>query len=167
VMSQDPNAGAKVPVDTKVRIVVSTGPKQVNVKVPDVVGQTSSAAIQELAAVNLTATPVDTFSPTVPTGKVVAQAPEAGTSVAPATPVALLVSLGPDPSATTDVKVPDLVGSSLDDATTALTDAELKVTSLKADGSGKPADEVLYQAPAARESVPTGSEVVLIISSGN
>jgi beta-lactam-binding protein with PASTA domain len=167
VISQDPSAGAKVTVDTKVRIVVSTGPKQVNVKVPDVVGQTSSAAIQQLATVNLTATPVDTYSPTVPTGKVVAQAPAAGTSVASGTPVALLVSLGPDPSATTTVKVPDVVGSSLDAASKTLTDAGFEVTSLKADGSGKPADEVLYQAPAADESVPTGSEVVLIVSSGN
>ena len=158
VISQDPGAGTKVPVDTKVAIVVSTGAKQVKVKVPDVVGQTSSAAIQRPGGGRPDGDAGRHLQPDRSGRRVVAQAPAAGTSVAPETPVALLVSLGPDPSsAPTTVEVPDVVGSSLEDATKTLTDAGLEVTSLKAGGSGKPADEVLYQAPAADESVPTGA----------
>ena len=76
VISQDPSAGAKVPVDTKVRIVVSTGPKQV--KVPYVVTWSADDAKDELEdagfAVAITTTPVANSQ----VGDVITQNPPGG-----------------------------------------------------------------------------------------
>ncbi len=167
VVSQSPKAGQQVPPGTTVGVVVSTGPAATTVDVPDVVGATVASATQKLGAAGLGATPFEDFSDTVAAGTVISQAPAAGTAVATGTAVAMLVSRGPAASPAPDVKLPDVVGETLKDATSTLEAAGLTVSSLKIDGSGKPADEVLYQTPDAGATVATGSQVVLIISSGS
>ncbi len=167
VISQSPKAGQMVPADTEVGIVVSSGAEQTNVNVPNVVGLSKSDATSELSDAGLKVKSVDTYSDSVPSGEVIGQAPPSGASVAPGTVVALLVSAGPPPAANPAVNVPDVVGMSLADAKTELANAGLKATSYTSDGSGKPADEVLYQTPAGGESAPQDSQVVLVVSSGN
>lgn len=167
VVSQSPKAGQQVPVDTQVGIVVSSGQEQKNVSVPSLVGLTEAAANQKLGEVGLTGESIDTHSATVPVGQVISQAPPAGASVAPGTQIAVLVSEGPDVSEGETIEVPNVVGKTLANATAILQDVGLKVTSLKSDGSGKPANEVLYQTPAAGDSAPLGSQVVVIVSSGS
>ena len=164
VVSQSPKAGQQVPVDTEVGIVVSTG--QGNVSVPNVAGLPVAEAEQELKDIGLTPEPVDAYDATVPADMVISQSPPSGASVAPGTPIVLLVSQGPAPAGAETVEVPNVVGKALSDATTALTGAGLKVVSFAMDGSGKPADQVLYQTPAAGESAPRDSQVALVVSSG-
>ena len=164
VVSQSPKAGQQVPVDTEVGIVVSTGPAQVSV--PDVTGVDVATAISNLDKVGLLAKPIDTYSPTIPVGQVTSQAPPAGTLVAPGTTIEMLVCAGPPPAGVETVKVPNVVGKTLSDATAAITDAGLKAISVEMDGSGEPAGQVVYQTPAAGESVPRLSQVALLVSSG-
>ncbi len=164
VVSQSPKAGQQVPLDTEVGIVVSTGPAEVSV--PDVKGVDVGTAIQNLDKVGLVAKPVNTYSSTIPVGQVVSQAPPAGTLVAPGSTIQLLVCAGPAPAGVETVNVPNVVGKTLADATAAITDAGLKALSVEMDGSGEPAGQVLYQTPAAGESVPRLSQVALLVSSG-
>jgi serine/threonine-protein kinase len=167
VVSQSPKAGQQVPAGTQVGITVSTGAAATTVDVPNVVGLPLTTATQKLGTAGLGATPFEDYSDTVAAGNVISQAPGAGTSVATGTPIAMIVSRGPAPTQTPEVKVPDVVGNTLADATTALEAAGLAVSGVKTDGSGKPADEVLYQTPGAGQTVPKGSQVVLVVSSGS
>jgi len=164
VMSQSPKAGQQVPPDTEVGIVVSNGPK--NVSVPDVSGMTKTEAEQEIGDAGLVAKSVEGYSTSVPADQVISQTPPSGASVAPGTQVALLISKGPEPAGTEMVKVPSVVGEALSDAKSTLTSAGFKVVSYEMDGSGKPADQVLYQNPAAGLDVAKGSEIALLVSSG-
>ena len=97
VISQDPTAGARVPVNTAVDLVVSVGPEPVTV--PDVVGLFQGDAEAALLAVELTVgTITQVSSPTVPFGEVISQTPAAGTSALTGSAVDLDVSIATLPS---------------------------------------------------------------------
>ncbi len=97
VIRQDPAAGAPVAPGTSVNLVVSSGPPTAPpVIVPDVVGQSQGAASTALQNAGLTVGTVTLqTSATVPAGDVIRQDPAAGASVAPGTPVNLVVSSRP------------------------------------------------------------------------
>lgn len=100
VISQLPVAGTGVAAGTPVALVVSLGPEPVLIPVPAVVGSTQAAAQAAITAAGLVVGNVTTaYSPAVPAGRVISQLPAAGTAVAGGTPVALVVSLGPEPVA--------------------------------------------------------------------
>jgi hypothetical protein len=100
VISQLPAAGTEVAAGTPVALVVSLGPEPVLIPVPNVVGITQAAAEAAITAAGLVVGNVTTaFDPVVPAGSVISQLPAAGTEVAAGTPVALVVSLGPEPVA--------------------------------------------------------------------
>ena len=90
------------------------------------------------------------------------RAPEAKTRVDEGTKVNLVVSSGPAQSV-----VPVLVGRSLDDATTALTNAGLSVGTVTRKDSDQDANQVLGSDPAEGKQVPTSSKVNLTIATGN
>ena len=97
VISQDPTAGARVPVNTAVDLVVSLGPEPVTV--PDVVGLFQGDAEAALLDVELTVgTITQVSSPTVPFGEVISQTPAAGTSALTGSAVDLEVSIANLPS---------------------------------------------------------------------
>jgi PKD repeat protein len=91
VISQKPLAGVSVAPGTAVDLVVSTGPVMLNV--PDVVGQTQSAAQIAITGAGLTVGTVTTASSlTVPAGNVISQNPLAGSLLAQGSPVSLVIS---------------------------------------------------------------------------
>lgn len=93
VISQEPSAGTGVPSGSAVNLVVSSGPQ--GVSVPNVVGQTQSAAQSAITSVGLTVGTVTTApSTTVPAGNVISQTPAAGTTALLGTAVNLVVSVG-------------------------------------------------------------------------
>jgi RHS repeat-associated protein len=66
------------------------------VTVPDVIGQTQTTAQSAITGANLiVGTLTNANSATVPAGNVISQEPAGGTSVAPSSPVSLVISLGP------------------------------------------------------------------------
>src|SRR6202035_2268356 len=86
VISENPSAGTSVAPGSSVSLVVSPGPP--NVSVPNVVGQTQSAASTAITGAGLSVGTVTTaISGTVPLGSVISQNPSAGTSVAPGSTV--------------------------------------------------------------------------------
>ncbi len=98
VLSQYPSSGVSAPAYSNVDLTVSLGPPPA--AVPYVVGQTITAARHTLAGPGFTASVVPVASTVAPAGMVLAQAPVAGTLLAPPGPVTLQVSSGPPLSGT-------------------------------------------------------------------
>ena len=161
VMSQDPVAGAEVPAETAVELVVSKGPEPL--QVPDVTGMTQSAAQAAVTAAGLTpGTVTQAYSPTVPAGIVISQNPEAGALAPPGSAVSLVVSKGPQP-----VSVPNLAGMTLAAAQSALTGLGLAAgTITETYSTTVAAGVVISQLPVAGNQVAPGSAVNLVVSKG-
>ena len=94
VISQYPNAGIFLPIDSEIDLVVSLGPEIVTV--PDVSGMTLADAIIALNAETLSPGKItEVYINVPPAGIIFNQAPAAGTQVQHDTTVDLKVSLGP------------------------------------------------------------------------
>jgi serine/threonine-protein kinase len=95
VAEQEPAAGDRVAPLSEVLITVSLGEGTTTVEVPDVVGKREAGATGELEAAGLVVTAAEAWSSDVAAGRVIAQAPEAGTMVEEGGDAGILVSLGP------------------------------------------------------------------------
>ncbi len=161
VISQDPVGGVNVAIGSAVAIVVSSG-SGLTATVPNVVGQTQSAAVAAIQAANLTVTVTFETSTTIPAGTVISQDPVGGIIVAPGSEVAIVVSSG-----FTAVTVPNVVGQTLAAARTSITGAGLTVgTVTLASSATIPAGSVISQNPAGGAQVAPGTTVNLVVSSG-
>jgi beta-lactam-binding protein with PASTA domain len=96
----------------------------------------------------------------VETGRVLAQNPEAGTSLAVGSRVDLVVAGDANPI------VPDVITFTESDAVNALIAVGLRPGEITKSSSSKPAGEVIGQTPGAGEQVPAGTLVDLVISNG-
>jgi beta-lactam-binding protein with PASTA domain len=95
VVSESPPAGTGVAAGFPVNLVDSQGPAPVMTQVPEVGGDTQSAATAALTAAGLTLGSVtQQASSTVPLGEVVSQSPAAGESVVVGSTVTLVISSG-------------------------------------------------------------------------
>ena len=164
VISQDPLAASSVVIDSTVALVLSSGPAgPAPVIVPNVVGQTQTAAMSAITAAGLVVGTISTQSSgTVPAGVVILQNPTAGSSVAAGSAVNLVVSSGP-----ALVIVPNVVGQTQAAAQAVIMGAGLTIgTITTATSPTIPAGNVSSQTPTAGTSVVAGSAVALVVSSG-
>ena len=161
VISQDPASGSSVAQGSPVNLVISSGPQMVTV--PNVEGLTQDAATTAITAAKLMGgTITQQTSNTVTTGKVISQDPASGSSVAPGSPVNLVISSGPQM-----VTVPNVEGLTQDAAATAIRAAKLTVGTITQQTSNTVViGNVISQDPASGSSVAQGSPVNLVISSG-
>ena len=127
------------------------------------IGKTQADAEKALTDAQLTSQAVSSYSSTVDKGKVIQQWPPAGNKVAPGTPVALVVSMGPKPTSGT-ATVPDVKGMDADGATQALADVGLVAQVVQIDDPAATPNVVLGQLPAASSIVPAGSTVLIGIA---
>ena len=98
VISYNPPEGAKLSPGDEVQLVVSSGPKEKTVVVPNLETLTEEKAQSDIRLSNLTVGETErVYDDTVPEGYVVGQYPAAGTEVPEGTTVNLQVSKGPDP----------------------------------------------------------------------
>lgn len=162
VISQAPAAGTSVPARTAVALVVSLGPAQVTV--PDVVGTLEAEARTAILAAKLTVGVVTSqFSGTVPSGRVISQAPPASSTVNEGSAVSVVVSLGTAPQ----VAVPNVVGQPQATAQSTLMAAGLQVGTVSSTRHPTvPAGQVISQEPVAGTQVAQGSVVNLLVSLG-
>jgi len=119
ILSTNPAAGAQIRLGDTVAATTSAGPQLVDI--PKVVGKKQAKAESNLRALGFTSTASEEFSSSVPTGRVISSTPKQEKTVRVGTEVSLVVSKGPPP-----VTVPNVVGSSRDDAV-----AELRALGLK------------------------------------
>jgi len=161
VMDQEPDAGTIVSIGSRVSLRLAI--EQAQAVVPDVIGK---GLVQATIALRLAGLRVGQLSfqsvPGIPSPRVGAQSPMAGTLVAPGTEVALVVH-NPSPKAT----VPSLSGRRQIDAIRLLNDAGLRLGSVtSAPHPTVPEGCVVSQNPQAGTLVDPGTAVSLVISSG-
>jgi eukaryotic-like serine/threonine-protein kinase len=156
VTGQNPKAGEKVKVGTRVQINVSRGVRPLTV--PSVVGQPyeQAASALEGAGFKVVRQNVDSDQPA---GTVVDQNPGSGASAPAGTTVTLSVSKGP-----VEEQVPDVSSQAEDDAITTLEAAGFQVD-VQREGTDDPALDgfVLRQDPAGGSKAPKGATVTIVV----
>lgn len=154
VFAQDPGAGKEVDRGSRVSLSVSAAALT---PVPNVVGAKTAAAVARLRAAGLRSQ-ITSVPAKAAAGVVVAQNPNAGTSVAKGSTVSLNISKG-------QATVPDVVGQTASAAKTALRAAGLVPAEFKVPGA-EPKGTVTAQKPLPNKRVPRGSKVRINVSTG-
>ena len=157
VYEQEPEPGTRLPKDSIVTVLVSSGKPKITV--PSVVGRSRDTAVKELTTRGLDATVVEVNSER-PSGIVTAQDPRPGTVLVGGSSVRINVSKGPKP-----VAVPSVVGSSYEVAAAQLQAAGFTVGRVDVE-SDRPAGEVVTQSPPGNSTASRGSSVTLSVSQG-
>ena len=157
VSEQDPQPGDRTEKGNFVTIIVSTGPKKVDV--PNVIGQNRDQAVSALTSAGLkpNVVPVNSLEPV---NTVLATAPKAGTEVLEGTAVRVNVSSGPKP-----VAVPNVIGSAFESAQSTLQGVGFAVARNDVEDPAA-AGTVVGQNPAAGTQQGKGSVITLQVSSG-
>jgi serine/threonine-protein kinase len=160
VISTDPGVGERIRDNDSVTLTVSNGPR--TVKVPDLKGFALFKAKDVLKGDGLAAGMVTRdFSDDVAKGFVIGTDPGAGTPRHSGSAIAIIVSKG------SRVDVPEVTGSSVEDATAELEDAGLKVK-IAANRVTSDFDkgQVAEQTPGPGGEAARGDTVTLTVSKG-
>ncbi|MEO7198355.1 MAG: PASTA domain-containing protein [Solirubrobacterales bacterium] len=158
VVEQDPRGGTEAEKGSTVTIFVSSGPG--TVAVPRLAGETVTEAKKQLKDLGFVAEVSKQSSGGVRAGRVIGTDPTAATNLATGESVTLIVSTG-----VATESVPNVVGMSRAEAVSALRGAGFLVNQDSAD-SDEAEDQVLSQDPGGGASVPKGSVVNIVYSSG-
>jgi serine/threonine-protein kinase len=159
VSSTSPFGGQPEPLGTHVNLFVSAGPAKRTV--PNVTGETESAARAALISAGFTVQSVSTISKQTP-GTVVSQTPAGGTQATPGSAVTIdIAKAAPkQPTAT----VPNVTGETQSAASAALAAAGFTVIVTQQTVTSKSRDGVvLSQSPAADTSAKKGSAVTIVV----
>ncbi|HEV2671922.1 MAG TPA: PASTA domain-containing protein [Gemmatimonadales bacterium] len=158
IIWQDPPPGVIAPEGTKVTLVSSAGPPKI--PVPDVAGLDASVAQTLVGATGLTVAQVESVQTATPTGLAVLTRPPAGTALAPAAGVTLVVSRGAP-----TISVPDLLGMASGDARTRLEmeGLQLGTVTRRRTNDGSPGT-VVAQRPAAGTLAAPGTVVDIVVA---
>jgi len=162
ILAQDPAPGSQLARGATLNLTVSLGPPPVTVPV-DLANKPLADATAQLTAAGLTVGALThQYDERVPLNSVISVAPGVGAEAPKGSGVALVVSDGPQPR----VVPAGLVGLTQDVATAKLKALGLTVAATPTPSDTIPAGEVMDVAPASGTSVPRGSTVTLIVSSG-
>ncbi|MEN6326805.1 MAG: protein kinase [Syntrophomonas sp.] len=163
VISQSPVKGQKVKEGREIKVKLSTGSKLF--KVPSVVGLTSSDA--EISLRNegfVIAGSEKQYDDKYAEDFVISQDPDAGSMVKKGTRVTLMISKGKTPE---KIAMPNLLGSTLEEATNKLKESNLVLGEVKRqDSNDYYPDQVMAQGVAADVLVDQQSTIELTISKG-
>lgn len=152
VVDQSPASGTTVKPGRRIYYYVNVSPKQL-VVVPNVISLAEGKAREDIGDRGLVVDRVEIDSMRTPyENTVTRQSPANGTQVPVGTRVTLWISPGVENGR--DVRVPNVVGQSVDAARQQIRDAELWVDSPRAESG-----EVTRQEPAAGERLNPGQEV--------
>jgi len=154
--------GTKLPSDSTVALMVSTGKN--GVKVPDVAGKSIAEAKSILQAKGFSVSQETDASEEVEKNSVIRQDPEAGIDAPAGSTVTITISTGPDTSE--QVQVPSLLGQTQDAAVSSLTNAGLQVGNISQVESSEAVGTVVQQSIGAGKMVDPKTAVDLQVSSG-
>jgi eukaryotic-like serine/threonine-protein kinase len=157
VIGQDPPGGTRADEGSTVTLTVSDGPALA--RVPPVDGLTFGSAQRRLLKAGFKVERRTESSDTVAQGRVIRSSPGEGSEAERGSTVTLVVSSGRE-----QVAVPDVVGSSEDEARTALGDRGLKVTVRREDSTSETPGTVLRQDPTGGRKVDAGSTVTITVA---
>jgi serine/threonine-protein kinase len=155
VIRQDPGAGQQIRESAKVTIVVSRGPRPV--EIPDVTGQKAADARRTLEALEFHVEETEEFSTDVPRGEVISTDPPSGRKAPKGSTVTLFVSKGPRTFA-----MPNVVGMKREAAVKKLEALGLAVKVVEIPGTE--GDQVVYQDPDPGVIVEQGQQVTIYVT---
>jgi beta-lactam-binding protein with PASTA domain len=160
IISTDPVPASSTRTGSTIEAVVSKGPERYDV--PKLKKLTVKEADVALGAANLElGVQTEAYDDSVKAGDIVSSEPPAGTSVKPATAVAVVVSLGPEP-----VEMPNLVGTDGAAAVATLEDLGLKVDRSNKTSESVAKDLVISTDPGAGTTTFRGEKVEVVVSKG-
>jgi serine/threonine-protein kinase len=160
VIHQDPPAGSMTSHGAPVVLYVSSGAPLV--AIPDVKGFTSADAQHMLATAKFKTKIVPRFDPVAAKDTVLDVSPAVGSSAAENSTIVLTVSQGREP-----VRVPQVVGQSVDSARAALNKLGLKLNIDQQTASDQiPNGTIVSQAQAGGSSVDAGATIGVTVSTG-
>ena len=154
IVKQDVEPGGQARADTEIGVVVSAGPKPIEIK--DFTGQPAEEAQQALSDAGFKVSTSEDFSDSVEAGRVISQSPAEGTGTR-GDVIELVVSSGPQM-----VEVPAVVGQPVDQAERTLRELGFHVEVvdlLDAPGHGREARVVRLDPPGG--SQPHGTTLTL------
>jgi serine/threonine-protein kinase len=157
VAGQRPGPGEKADEGSTVTIQVSSGPGEA--PIPLVQGLPADEAEARLREAGFPSERRAEFSDTVKNGRVIETSPSAGSNVRKGTTVTLVVSRGKE-----KVQVPDVVGSSREDAERTLQDAGFQVSASEEESEDEDPGTVLRQDPAAGAQIAKGKTVSIVVA---
>jgi len=159
ILDADPGTGGRIHKGGSVDVVLSNGPERFDV--PKLVGRTIAEATSDLTGTSLALGNQSTvYSESIPSGYIVSSDPIAGTPLARAKTVNVVVSKGRQP-----IDVPTVTGRTEAVATKAITGAHLAVTRSDAFSDTVPTGSVISQNPKAG-TLFRNDKVTLVISKG-
>jgi serine/threonine-protein kinase len=160
-----PAAGTRVPAGSTVSVLVSLGAVTANVEVPSVMGLSEDNARTILEEVGFNPVFYRASTSYGSADEVVAQTPGTGNSVAPGSPVMVLISLG---ASTTDREVPDLSNMSKRAADVAISQAGFLPESFLFVDPGTSQGQVVAQMPPVKDTLlRTGEPMGYLLSVGS
>lgn len=161
IITQYPEAGESVRVNTVVKLVVSNGPNLI--EVPDVVGLYEKEATSKLTNAGFVVSQIIyEFNDDYELGKVYQQNPSSGLEVKEGSSVTIYVSKGKD-----TVIMPKLTGVSLSEAKSLIDQSGLIYGEVSYETSSTYAkDIVMAQSPSAYAQVDKNTRVNLVVSLG-
>jgi eukaryotic-like serine/threonine-protein kinase len=155
-------AAAVVAIVALILVLALTRPSSSGtVTVPNVTGQSETAASAALRRAGLVPVPALTANASVPKEVVIGETPPAGSTVGKGTHVTISVSTGPGSSA-----LPDVAGLTAAQATSKLKSAGFKPTTEAQPSTTVPDGRVITTEPAAETEVRAGGSVKVLVSSG-
>lgn len=164
VVSQEPATNRKIKINRTVWVTLSKGPEYLTV--PDIVGQSLENTQRFLQQAGLKLGSVqEQFSSEVAAGIVLSQNPPSRTRLARGSTVDVIVSKGEEPQPQT-ITVPAFVGKQQREVISELSSLGLKLGSLKERPAQVAPGEVIEQSPLPGATVPFGSAINLVVSSG-
>ena len=160
VIAQYPEAGRLVKKGRNIDLTLSRGPELKTV--PDLTNKTLAEASIILGKENLLiGSTAEEYNDSVEKGKIIRQMPSAGNEVKKGSKIDLIVSQGKEPLW---LKIPSLIGETLDNAKRILEEAGLKAGNIKESASDAEPGTVIQQIPVPGSKIKEGSAVQLIIS---
>ncbi len=163
IMEQKTAANEKVDKNTEIKVIVSNGEEILKVAVPNVSGQSESAAQKALEDANLVVDSESKYDDTIEAGKVISTDPAAGTEVEEGTHVKMYVSMGVE-----KVEVPKLTGLTSEEAQAALAAVGLIGGNVTEEYSEEyEAGYVISQGKNAGSKLEKGSAVDYVVSKGS
>ncbi len=160
ITKQDPSEGTKVEKGTEVKVTLSEELQAEPVSVPKLVGMNVEEAKKMLEDAGLVSI-VEYKSDVEEANKVISQSPVEGYTLEKGERVKIIVSSGLDES---QVKVPSVVGLSLDEAKQKLVSGKLSQSISYREDTSKEEGVILSQIPSAGTTVSVDSAVSLVVN---
>jgi len=160
IVSQSPEGGLKIKRSREIKVVISLGP--VALELEDYTGEKLDKIRKALEEQGIKVIVEYEDNDTYEEGIIFKQLPSEGTQMAENDEITLYVSKG-----TENTVVPDVLGSTLEEAINAIDKNNLKVGKITEEASDKyPKGEVCRQSRKAFETVAAGTEINISVSTG-